>query len=64
MISPKTTGKSRHHPHNNQREIITRLIKNTQSRDQFTDGLCPDWTVGDKDQTQVFFKTGVFPPFQ
>ena len=40
-ISPKTTGKSRHHPHNN----------------QFTDGPCPVWTVGDKDQTLVFFKT-------
>ena len=25
-------------------------------RDQFTDGPCPVWTVGDKDQTQVFLR--------
>ena len=30
---------------------MTRLVKNTQSRDQFTDGPCPLWTVGDKNET-------------
>ena len=36
--------------YNNQRRV-----KNTQSRDQFSDGPCPVRKVGDKNQTQVFF---------
>ena len=55
----RNNGKIIHHPHNNQRKIVTndKTRQNTQSRDQFADGPCPVWTVRDKDQTRVFFKT-------
>ena len=35
---------------------MKRLVKNTQSLDQFSDGPCHIWTVGDKDQTRVFLR--------